>query len=111
MGSGWESQLRRGVVELAVLATIAAGETYGYRIVEQLRMLAGLEFTESTVYPVLTRLARERLLAIRLEDSPSGPPRRYYRLTSAGQRRLVAMAETWKAVSGSVSHLLKGVEA
>ena len=54
----WETQLRKGLVELAVLATIARGETYGYRIVEQLQVLAGLQFTESTVYPVLTRLAR-----------------------------------------------------
>ncbi len=54
----WETQLRKGLVDLAVLATIARGETYGYRIVEQLGVLDGLAFTESTVYPVLTRLAR-----------------------------------------------------
>ena len=60
--SQWETQLRKGLVELAVLATIARGETYGYRIVEQLQKLEGLQFTESTVYPVLTRLASERLL-------------------------------------------------
>jgi len=56
--SHWETQVRKGLVELAVLATIARGETYGYRIVEQLQKLEGLQFTESTVYPVLTRLAR-----------------------------------------------------
>ena len=56
--SQWETQLRKGLVELAVLATIARGETYGYRIVEQLQKLEGLQFTESTVYPVLMRLAR-----------------------------------------------------
>ena len=49
--SRWETQLRKGVVELAVLAVIGQGETYGYRIVEQLRGLDGLAFTESTVYP------------------------------------------------------------
>lgn len=54
----WETQLRKGLVELAVLATIGRGETYGYQIVEQLQKLEGLQFTESTVYPVLTRLAR-----------------------------------------------------
>ena len=53
----WETQLRKGVVELAILAAIGRGETYGYRIVEQLKGLEGLELTESTVYPVLTRLA------------------------------------------------------
>ncbi len=54
--SQWQTQLRKGLVELAVLATIGRGETYGYQIVEQLQKLEGLQFTESTVYPVLTRL-------------------------------------------------------
>lgn len=104
---GWDTQVRRGVVELAVLAVIARGETYGYRIVEQLRSLPGLEFTESTVYPVLTRLAREGMLAVRNEPSPSGPPRRYYQLTAEGRRRMVRMAEGWSALAGSVTRLLQ----
>lgn len=53
--TGWESQLRKGVVELAVLASIGHGESYGYRIVSDLQRLDGLELTESTVYPVLAR--------------------------------------------------------
>jgi PadR family transcriptional regulator PadR len=104
----WETQLRKGVVELAVLATIARGETYGYRIVEQLQTIAGLEFTESTIYPVLTRLARDGALAVRTEPSPAGPPRRYYRLTAEGNRQFVQMSECWRKVSGSLSGLLEG---
>lgn len=103
----WETQLRKGVVELAVLALIGRGETYGYRIVEELRGRAGLAFTESTVYPVLTRLARERFVAVRSEPSPAGPPRRYYDLTVEGRRRLARMADGWRMVSGSLSDLLK----
>src|SRR3954451_25482080 len=104
--SHWETQLRKGVVELAVLATLAEGETYGYKIVERLRGLAGLEFTESTVYPVLTRLAADGALAVRTEPSPAGPPRRYYRLTADGRTRLRRMADGWKAISGSISVLI-----
>jgi PadR family transcriptional regulator PadR len=104
----WETQLRKGLVELALLATIAQGETYGYRIVEQLRRLEGLELTESTVYPVLTRLARDGLVAVRADDSPAGPTRRYYRLTSLGQERLRQMVESWKIVSESLSGLIEG---
>ena len=104
----WETQLRKGVVELAVLASIARGETYGYKIVEELRALRGLEFTESTIYPVLTRLAGEGLLAIRAEGSPSGPTRRYYRLTDEGTRRLRGMAAEWTHVAGSLEGLLEG---
>jgi PadR family transcriptional regulator PadR len=102
----WETQLRKGLVELAVLATIGRGETYGYRIVEQLQGLEGLAFTESTVYPVLTRLASEGFLAIRSEPSPAGPMRRYYRLTPRGQERFGQMAASWKSVSNSLEGLL-----
>ncbi|HEX3315097.1 MAG TPA: PadR family transcriptional regulator [Gemmataceae bacterium] len=102
----WESQLRKGVVELAVLAAVARGETYGYRIVEELQRLEGLELTESTVYPVLTRLARDGALAVRSEPSPSGPARRWYRLSSAGQKRFTALAASWSTLSQSLSNLL-----
>jgi PadR family transcriptional regulator PadR len=106
----WETQLRKGVVELAVLAVIARGETYGYRIVEELRRSDGLAFTESTVYPVLTRLARDGFLAIRMEASPSGPSRRYYGLTPDGQRHFRLMAASWTTVAGSLSGLIEGVQ-
>ena len=106
----WETQVRKGLVELAVLAVIARGETYGYRIVEELRGLEGLQFTESTVYPVLTRLAREGALTIRAEPSPAGPVRRYYRLTEGGRRRFRAMAESWQRVARSLSELINSHE-
>jgi PadR family transcriptional regulator, regulatory protein PadR len=106
----WETQLRKGVVELAVLASIGRAETYGYRIVEQLQKLKGLELTESTVYPVLTRLARDGLLAVRADASPSGPTRRYYRLTPEGQRRLRQLATSWRTVSQSLSTLMEGAQ-
>ncbi len=104
----WETQLRKGVVDLAVLALVSQGETYGYRIVEGLRGLEGLDLTESTVYPALTRLAREGVLAVRAEKSPAGPTRRYYRLTADGERRFRQLAESWRAVSRSLSTLIEG---
>lgn len=106
--NSWEAQVRKGLVELAVLATIARGETYGYRIVAQLADLPGLEFTESTVYPVLTRLATDGLVAVRAEPSRAGPPRRYYRLTEEGRIRMGRMAERWAELSGSLARLLDG---
>ena len=74
--TGWESQLRKGVVELAVLAAIGRGETYGYRIVSDLQRLDGLELTESTVYPVLARLRG-------IEYWRSGPRNRHLGRTGA----------------------------
>ena len=104
----WETQLRKGLVELAVLASLAGGEAYGYAIVERLRAMEGLRFTESTVYPVLSRLAKEGVLSVRSAASPTGPPRRYYRLTTEGRRRLDAMVESWRTVAGSLSTLIEG---
>ena len=105
----WATQLRKGLLEMVVLATIAReGEAYGYRIVETLSRLPGLELSESTVYPMLSRLSKDRLLAVRSEPSPAGPPRRYYRLTALGVRRLGEMQHTWKLVSQSVAAMIEG---
>lgn len=108
--NAWETQLRKGVVELAVLASIARGESYGYQIVVKLGELEGLALTESTVYPVLTRLARDGVLAVRLEASPSGPTRRYYRLTDEGRAHLARMTASWTTVSGSLNRLIEGAQ-
>src|SRR5688500_3726613 len=108
----WATQLRKGLLEMVVLATIARdGEAYGYSILEKLSRLPGLELSESTVYPMLSRLAKERLLSVRSEPSPSGPPRRYYRLTALGDRRLGEMQHTWKLVSESVAATIEGGDA
>lgn len=107
--NSWETQLRKGVAELAVLAVIAQEETYGYRIVEKLQNLDGLALSESTVYPVLTRLTRGGLLAVRTDASPAGPTRRYYRLTPLGRRSLGELTATWQKVFGSLKTLLEGV--
>ncbi len=106
--SAWETQLRKGVAELAVLAILSREELYGYGIVERLQGREGLALSESTVYPILTRLAREGALGIRSEPSPSGPPRRYYSLTADGRRRLTELAESWRTISVSLTGLLDG---
>lgn len=108
----WATQLRKGLLEMVVLATIERErEAYGYRILEKLSRLPGLELSESTVYPMLSRLAKDRLLSVRNEPSPAGPPRRYYRLTALGVRRLGEMKHTWKLVSQSVAEMIEGGES
>ncbi len=106
----WITQFRKGLVELCVMATLAEGEAYGYQIVERLGQVSGLTITESTVYPLLARLGRDHLLGVRTAPSPSGPPRRYYRLTEGVQRRLKEMAAHWQDMQQSVQDLLKGVQ-
>jgi PadR family transcriptional regulator PadR len=105
----WITQFRKGLVELCVLAALHNDEAYGYQIVEKLGQIPGLEVTESTVYPVLARLARDRCVTVRTAPSPSGPPRRYYRLSDSGQRRLREMIGHWQSIQSSVSQLTQGV--
>ncbi len=102
----WNTELRRGIVELCILAVLDRQESYGYEIVEQLSQHAGLPMTESTVYPILTRLKRDGLLAIRMQRSELGPPRRYFRLTEMGRKRFKQMVIDWQEFTGLVNQLL-----
>lgn len=104
----WVAQLRKGLVELAVLAVLREGEAYGYQILQKLTEVDGFAITESTVYPILARLSQDGLVKVRAAPSPAGPPRRYYRLTSLGQARLREMNDHWKHVQDSLNDLLKG---
>ena len=106
----WRTELRRGLVELCVLAVLRDGEAYGYQIVEKLKEHADLDFAESTVYPVLARLHRDKFLSERRVRSELGPPRRYFSLTTSGKRRLAEMVLQWNEVSDRVVQLIeKGV--
>jgi PadR family transcriptional regulator, regulatory protein PadR len=106
----WSIQLRKGLSELCVLAAVRRlGEAYGYQLVQFLQNHNGLELTESTVYPLLARLGRDGLLSVNSLPSPAGPPRRYYRLTAAGQRALDAMHDAWTKVDASITNILQPI--
>ncbi|MBN8525726.1 MAG: PadR family transcriptional regulator [Planctomycetes bacterium] len=107
----WSIQLRKGLVELGVLAVLRDGETYGYDIVSRLRRVDGMALTESTVYPVLARLEVGGCVQVRSAPSPSGPPRRYFRLTRAGNERLASLTAQWRQVSAGIAGLLAGGQA
>jgi PadR family transcriptional regulator PadR len=102
----WKSEIRRGVVELCLLKSVKEREGYGYEIIQRVKEQSGIELTESTVYPMLTRLANQGLLATRQEPSPQGPMRRYFRLTSEGKRKYEAMLEHWRSLTESVSQMI-----
>lgn len=103
----WSTQVRKGLAELCVLAAVQRlGEAYGYQLVQFLAEHNGLELTESTVYPLLARLAREGQLSVATVPSANGPPRRYYRITTGGKRTLKAMWQYWSAVGESVQQII-----
>jgi PadR family transcriptional regulator PadR len=107
MSETWTTQLRKGLVEFCVLAVLAEGEAYGYAVVKNLEQRPGLVFKESSVYLVLGRLAKEQLVSVRTLPSPSGPKRRYYKLTSKGKRKLKIMSSGWDEVVNSINGLVR----
>jgi PadR family transcriptional regulator PadR len=101
----WVTQLRKGLLELLLLNTLARGESYGYEIVQRLRQVEGMQVGESTVYPILERLRKDGYVSVRREPSPSGPMRRYYSLTTAGKYRVAEMNSYWDSLSKSISEI------
>ena len=110
MRDGTIAQLRRGVIEFCVLALLRDGERYGFELVRTLSAADGMVTTEGTLYPLLGRLRREGLVETTWRESPSGPPRRYYRLTPDGELALTAFREEWIRFSASVDQLLETQE-
>jgi len=104
----WIAQVRKGLVELCIMAALRKGEAYGYELLQALGNAEGLAITESTVYPILSRLTREGCVRVRAAPSPAGPPRRYYRLTPLGLARLRQMEEYWKDIEESTNSLIEG---
>lgn len=87
----WAVQIRRGWIELCVLKALERGERYGYDLVRMLAGLPGLDVTEGTLYPLLSRLRLQGLVSTRLVESAEGPARKYYALTARGRRTLSLM--------------------
>jgi PadR family transcriptional regulator, regulatory protein PadR len=101
-----QTQMLKGALDVAVLAAVRSGETYGYDV---LRMLdgAGLGAVgEASVYGTLRRLEAERLLESRLAASNEGPARRYYRTTPAGDEALEQWSADWRRVAAALELLL-----
>jgi PadR family transcriptional regulator PadR len=102
----WEVQLRKGCLELAILAALWDGKLYGLEILRRLESDSDLVMSEGTVYPLLSRLKALELLKSEWVESDAGHPRKYYSLTPAGKQRAQEMAAIWKRFSSSMGRLL-----
>jgi len=100
-------ELNRGIVEHCVLALIRDEESYAFEIVRVLGE-RGLVTSEGTIYPLLGRLRRDRLVSTIWRESDSGPPRRYYRITDEGRRVLDTFVVDWTGFRDAVDGLLDG---
>ncbi len=93
--------MRKGMLEYCILLLLRQGPAYASQIIEKLKA-ARLIVVEGTLYPLLTRLKKDGVLTYRWEESPSGPPRKYYSLTDEGEQNLSVLNTAWNEVADTV---------
>lgn len=108
-GDRWEAQMRKGCLEMAVLASLWHGRLYGLEILRVLERDSRLVLSEGTIYPILNRLRGDGLVTSQWVEAEAGHPRKYYELTAGGRARGRQMAEMWREFSTGLDFLLKPV--
>ncbi|MBN2265079.1 MAG: PadR family transcriptional regulator [Candidatus Aminicenantes bacterium] len=98
------TQLRKGILELAILGALSGGRHYGYSLVRTISGTGAIDLTEGTIYPILGRLAKEGLVRSEWVESSQGPPRKYYILTSKGEEVFGALDEEFRKLAAIVSN-------
>ena len=107
----WEVQARKGVLELVVLAALWSGRLYGLELIRRLEDEAQLAVPEGTLYPLLNRLRAEGQVDAEWVEADAGHPRKYYRLTADGRRRVVQMTRFWRGFATGIDAVLRPVPA
>jgi PadR family transcriptional regulator PadR len=105
----WEAQLRKGCLEMAILASLWQSRLYGLEILRALSEKSELDVAEGTLYPILSRLKAEGLLESEWVEAEAGHPRKYYWLTAPGRRRAHQMAGAWNEFAGKLAHLVQPI--
>lgn len=96
------AQLRKGVLDYAVLALLREAPAYGLEIAESMAEFAPLFGSEGTLYPLLTRLRKQGWVSDSWQESSAGPPRRYYAISPDGRAALAVFLATWGRFRGAV---------
>jgi PadR family transcriptional regulator PadR len=99
-----KAQMRKGVLEYCILSVLAKGDAYPSDIIQKLKS-ARMIVVEGTLYPLLMRQKNAGLLSYRWEESPQGPPRKYYSITEEGHRFLNDLDASWQELVDSVQNL------
>ena len=100
------AQMRKGVLEYCILSILAHKEAYASTIIEDLKA-ANMIVVEGTLYPLLIREKNQGLLTYRWEESPQGPPRKYYMITDKGRSQLEEMDAAWSEIVETIKMLRK----
>ncbi len=98
-------QMRKGILEFCILHIISRGEVYASDMLEELTSVR-IMVVEGTLYPLLTRLRKAKLVDYRWVESSSGPPRKYYTLTEGGQTFLKNLDQTWTELLSSTRRII-----
>lgn len=96
------TQMRRGVLEYSILLILASGDEYASSIIQKMKDV-NIIVAEGTIYPLLIRLKKLGLLNYRWEESPQGPPRKYYMITDSGRQQLAGLDAAWEELSQGIS--------
>jgi PadR family transcriptional regulator PadR len=104
MPESLQIQLKKGVLEMCVLALLSRGDNYAYDIAS--RMAEAVGMGEGTIYPLMRRMQNDGLVSTYLQESESGPPRKYYRLTKTGALALKNQIAEWLTFESAVRKIL-----
>ena len=102
-----KAQMRIGILEYCILAILSREASYAPKIISELKA-AEMIVVEGTLYPILTRQKNAGLLTYRWEESPQGPPRKYYSLTEKGLQYLRSLDEAWDELVGQIQVIRHG---
>jgi len=97
-------QLKKGALDLCVLALLSRGDSYAYEIASRLAEAIGMG--EGTIYPLMRRMQADGLVETYMVESSAGPSRKYYRLTGAGLTSFAAQKDAWRSFAGAVQSIL-----
>ncbi|MCX6131306.1 MAG: PadR family transcriptional regulator [Proteobacteria bacterium] len=103
------TQLKKGSLELCVLAVLSQADRYGYELVEMVSR--HIDITEGTIYPLLRRCLNDGWFETYLKESDQGPPRKYYRMTIKGAEVYQEMRKEWDQFARAMQNLLQEVDS
>jgi len=107
----WQTQLRKGLLDIVILNLLQHGRCHGYEMVQTLKQINGLKIREGNIYPILARLQTDGLVTCDSEPSTDGPPRKYFELTKQGQKTLADMNSHWSLIIESIKSIRKGTHS
>ena len=105
-----KTQMRRGVLEYSILLILACGDEYASSIIQKMKDV-NIIVAEGTIYPLLIRLKKLGILKYRWEESPQGPPRKYYMITNLGKEQLIGLDAAWDELRRGIETIRNGSKA